>query len=60
LRAVWETGQDLRRELWLLGSHGQETAELRWIWYVARLFGLRRPSDQMEILSWKTRPPSSQ
>ena len=46
--------------LWLLGLHRQETTELRWTWRVARLFGLRKPSDQMEILSWKTNPPSSQ
>jgi hypothetical protein len=46
--------------LWLLGLHGQETTELRWTWRLARLFGLRRPSDQTEILSWNTHPPHSQ
>ncbi|MBN1815662.1 MAG: AAA family ATPase [Anaerolineae bacterium] len=45
--------------LWLLGLHGQETTELRWTWRVARLFGLRQPSDQMALLSWKRIPPSS-
>lgn len=46
--------------LWLLDLHGQETTELAWTWHVARLFGLRRPSDRMEMLSWKTDPPSLQ
>jgi hypothetical protein len=46
--------------LWLLGLHGQETTELKWTWRVARFFGLHQPSDQMEILSWKTGPPSLQ
>ena len=46
--------------LWLLGLHGQETTELQWTWSVARLFGLRRPLDQVAILSWKASPPSPQ
>ena len=41
--------------LWLLGLHGQETTELRWTWRAARLLGLCRPLDQMEILSWNTK-----
>jgi hypothetical protein len=45
--------------LWLLGLHGQETTELKWTWRVARFLGLHQPSDQMEILSWKTRTPST-
>jgi DNA-binding XRE family transcriptional regulator len=44
--------------LWLLGLHGQETTELRWTWRVARLFGLRRPTDHTAILSWKARVQS--
>jgi len=39
--------------LWLLGLHGQDTTELRWTWRVARLLGLRKPTDPMAILSWK-------
>jgi transcriptional regulator with XRE-family HTH domain len=46
--------------LWLLGLHGQETTELRWTWRVAGLLGLREPSNQMAILSWKARAHSSQ
>jgi len=41
--------------LWLLGLHGQETAQLRWTWRAVRLFGLRQPLDQTDILSWKAK-----
>jgi len=45
--------------LWPLGQNGEETTEPRWTWRVARLFGLRRPSDQLEIHPWKTSLPSA-
>ncbi len=44
--------------LWLLSLHGQETAELKWTWQLAKLFGLRGdPKRSADLFGIRRRPP---